>query len=68
MARVTTFSIDDKTEQTLNEIREALGATSNAEVLRRAVNLLGVATRVVGDNGKVLIQNEEGKSREIVIT
>ena len=68
MARVTTFSIDDKTERTLDEIREALGATSNAEVLRRAVNLLGVASKVVNENGKIIIQNEEGRSREILLT
>jgi hypothetical protein len=67
MAKVTTFSIDPKTEETLTQIRQSLGATSNAEVLRRAINLLGVATKVVNDNGKIILQDDQGRSKEILL-
>jgi hypothetical protein len=68
MAKVTTFSIDEKTEQTLSEIRESIGATSNTEVLRRAVMLMGVASKVIDQNGKLIIQDKDGKNRELLIT
>lgn len=68
MARVTTFSIDDKTEETLEQLRKSLGASSNAEVLRRAVTLMGIAVKVAEQHGKLLIQDADGKSKEIVIS
>jgi hypothetical protein len=67
MAKVTTFSIDDKTEKTLSELRTALGASSNAEVLRRAISLLGVASKVVQNDGSVILKSKDGAEREIVI-
>lgn len=67
MAKITTFSIDDRTEANLTQIRELLGATSNAEVLRRAINLLGVASRVAADDGKIIMESREGERKEILL-
>jgi hypothetical protein len=68
MAKVTTFSIDEKTEKTLSELRVALGASSNAEVLRRAVSLLGVASKVVQNDGAVILKAKDGAERQLVIS
>lgn len=56
----TSFNIDAKLDQTLEQLKVHLGASSKAEVLRKAVALLNVATRHENADGSVTILQQSG--------
>lgn len=61
----TSFNIDSKLDQTLEHLKEHLGATSKAEVLRKAVALLNVATRHENPDGSItIVQNTDDKTSQ----
>jgi hypothetical protein len=66
-SRSVAYAFDEETEQTLAQIRESLCLGSNAEVLRVAVELLGVAAKVASANGSILIRDEQGRQKEIIL-
>ncbi len=52
----TTFNIDAKMDQTLEELKVHYGATSKAEVLRKAIALLNIAKDAEEQDGSLVIK------------
>jgi hypothetical protein len=63
---VTTFNIDDRMDKTLEELKEHYGASSKAEVLRKAVALLNVAKNAEQPDGSVVIRKDDEDLKVIV--
>ena len=63
---VTTFNIDQKMEKTLEELKEHFGATSKAEVLRKAVALLKIAAESEAADGSIIIR-KDGEEQKVLI-
>jgi preprotein translocase subunit YajC len=61
--KVITFAVDEATEQTLEKLKVALGKTSRAEVLRKAIALLEVATEAEDEGGSLATLDEDGNVR-----
>jgi hypothetical protein len=66
MGDITSFALDPKSRKALDELRTALNASSNAEVIRRALTLLQMAAKTTGNGGQVILR-EDGRDREIVM-
>jgi hypothetical protein len=67
MVNVTGFIVDAKTKNTIEGLRESLNAPSSAEVIRRALMLLVLASRTEKDAGKVILQEKSGNQRQVVM-
>ena len=67
MAGVTSFALDAKGREALEELRETLHASSNAAVIRRALTLLQLAARTTNKGGQVILREKDGKEREIIM-
>ena len=63
---VTTFNIDEKMRQTLEELKEHFGASSKAEVLRKAVALLKIATESEAADGSITIRKNDVDQKIII--
>ncbi len=63
---VTTFNIDEKMGQTLEELKEHFGASSKAEVLRKAVALLKIATESEAADGSITIRKNDVDQKIII--
>ncbi|HXL80814.1 MAG TPA: hypothetical protein VN951_08065 [Pyrinomonadaceae bacterium] len=59
-ARGFTFTIDETTERVLDSLKSRLGKTSRAEVLRKAIALLEVATSAKDDGNDIAIVDKNG--------
>jgi hypothetical protein len=66
MGDVTSFALDPKSRKALEELRDALNASSNAEVIRRALTLLQLASKTTSKGGQVILR-ENGRDREVVM-
>ena len=66
MCRVTSIKFDRKTGELLDELRIHYGATSKAEVIRKAVALLTVAVAAEKDGAKLMVISENYK-KEIIV-
>jgi hypothetical protein len=64
---VTSFNIDPKMDKTLEELKQHLGASSKAEVIRKAVALLNVAKDAEQADGSVVIKNRRGVEMRVVV-
>lgn len=53
---VTSFDIDEKTDETLENLRRHYGAASKAAVLRKAIALLNIAKRYEQLDGSLIIR------------
>ena len=67
MGDMTTFMLDARSRKALEELRENIGASSNAEVIRRALTLLQEAARTSKDRGQVVLRGADGTERQILI-
>ena len=63
---VTTFNIDDKMAQTLDDLKDHFGASSKAEVLRKAVALLKIASESEADDGSITIRKDDADQKIII--
>jgi hypothetical protein len=61
-----TLNLDEKAEQTIEHLRKHYGASSKAEVIRKALTLLKVAAQVEDEDGH-LIARKNGKETEIIL-
>lgn len=64
---VTSFNVDPKLDQTLEELKRHYGASSKAEVLRKAVALLKVVQENEQPDGSVLIRTSRNKDMKVVV-
>ena len=67
MADVTSFAVDQKSREALEELRITLNASSNAEVIRRALALLRLAARTTSKDGQVILREKNGAEREVIM-
>ncbi|WP_031407496.1 hypothetical protein [Thiomonas sp. FB-Cd] len=63
---VTTFNVDPKLDQTLEALKTHYHASSKAEILRKAVALLNVASRSEQEDGSVIIR-QDGQDVKIIL-
>ena len=63
----TTFKFDSRTNNVLEELREHYGASSKAEVLRKAIALLDIAAEAEDNNQQVVVVSPDGSDRRQVI-
>lgn len=65
MARssLSSFRFDQKLTDAIDSIKEESGASSKAEVIRRAIALLKAVEDNVGDDGKLFIVHDEGADK-----
>ena len=59
-AKAFTFTIDENTEQVLDGLKGKLGKTSRAEVLRKAIALLELATSAESEGNGIAIVDHNG--------
>lgn len=64
---VTTFNVDPKTDQTLEDLKRHYHAASKAEILRKAIALLNVASRNEQDDGSIIIRQQNGQDVKVVV-
>lgn len=68
MSSPTTFKFDEKLTQTLDELKTATGASSKAEIVRRAIALLKVVQQAKDAGSEVVIRSADGtNSQERII-
>lgn len=71
MSSPTTFKFDEKLTATLEELKAATGASTKAEIVRRAIALLKVVQDAKDSGGEVVIRTDDGtngkKERLIVM-
>lgn len=63
---LTSFNIDAKTDRTLEELKIHFGASSKAEVVRKAIAFLNVAKDAEQPDGSVVIKKDGAEFRVIV--
>lgn len=63
----TSFNIDPKFDQTLEQLKKHFGAASKSEVLRKAVALLNVAANHENDDGSVTILQNNTKETKVIL-
>ena len=63
---VTTFNIDEKMAQSLEDLKEHFGASSKAEVLRKAVALLKIAMESEAADGSITIRKDNVDQKIII--
>ena len=63
---VTTFNIDEKMGQSLEDLKEHFGASSKAEVLRKAVALLKIAIESEAADGSITIRKDNVDQKIII--
>ncbi len=63
----TSFNIDHKTDQTLENLRRHYQARSKADVLRKAIALLNVARRNEHADGTIVILQQNGDELKVLV-
>jgi hypothetical protein len=61
-----TLNLDEKAEKSINKLREHYGASSKAEVIRKALALLQVAAEIDYTNGE-LVARKNNKETKIIV-
>jgi hypothetical protein len=64
---VTSFNVDPKLDQTLEDLKKHYGAASKAEVLRKAIALLKVVRENEQPDGSVLIRTSQNKDMKVLV-
>ena len=67
MMAVTSFNVDQKLDQALEELKKHYGASSKAEILRKAVALLKVASENEQADGSIVIKTAQNKDMKILV-
>jgi Arc/MetJ-type ribon-helix-helix transcriptional regulator len=61
-----TLNLDRKAEKSIDALREHYGATSKAEVIRKALALLQVAAEIDASKGELLARKNNKETKIIV--
>ena len=59
-----TLNLDKKAEQSIEDLKQHYGASSKAEVIRKALALLQVAARVQNGNGTLYAKGKDDKGND----
>lgn len=63
----TSFNIDQKTDQTLENLRRHYQVSSKAEVLRKAIALLNIAKRNEHADGTIVMRQQNGEDLKVLV-
>lgn len=63
---LTSFNIDQKMQNTLEELKRHYGATSNAEVLRKAIALLQVVKENESEDGAFVLRKNNQDIKVVI--
>ena len=63
----TSLAMDKKTLETLKRLKKELGASTTAEVFRRALALLELSQKAEKNGGKVVVDDGDGETHKILI-
>lgn len=63
----TSFNIDQKTDQTLENLRRHYQVSSKAEVLRKAIALLNIARRNEHTDGTIVMRQQNGEDLKVLV-
>jgi hypothetical protein len=64
---VTSFNIDAKLDQTLEDLKVHYHASSKAEILRKAIALLKVASANEQPDGSIAMKTPQNKELRVVV-
>jgi phenylalanyl-tRNA synthetase beta subunit len=59
MSKVTTYTVDKTMEASIEKIRDFLGATSNAEVIRRSIALMNLAVDSADEKKRIELMDKK---------
>ncbi len=62
----TTFDFDAKTEKVIKQLKKRYGATSKAEILRKALALLSTISDAE-EKGAEVILREDNKEKQVIV-
>lgn len=65
---VTTFDFDPKLTKMIDQLKSELHASSRAEVLRRAIILLEIASLAKKDGAELVIKKKGRKEQQIILS
>ena len=61
-----TLNLDEQAEDSINKLRKHYGASSKAEVIRKAIALLQIAAKVESTHGELIAKKGDKETRIIV--
>lgn len=63
----TSFVIDDKTAEAIEELKAALGVKTNAAVIRKAIALTRLAARGADADHTITIVDKDNNERKVLL-
>lgn len=63
----TSFQLDDGTAKAIDELKSVFGVTTSTGVIRKAVALARVATRMRNDDGSVTIVDKDDQRTRVIL-
>ena len=63
----TSFKFDDRTTEILEELKDHYGATSKAEVLRKAIGLLDIAADAEKQQRYLVVESEDQTVKQRIL-
>lgn len=63
----TTLQMNQRTEDAVEKIKSITGATTKAEVIRKAIALLEAAAKASSENGEIVIRTADGTEQKIIM-
>ena len=63
----TSFKFNKKTSEVLENLREHYGASSKAEVLRKAIALLDIAAEAEDKKEQLVVESKDGQIRRQIV-
>ncbi|MFQ5973702.1 MAG: ribbon-helix-helix protein, CopG family [Alphaproteobacteria bacterium] len=67
-AKQITFTVNEQTQEAIEELKKELNVSSTAAVLRRALALTRVATQNAGDDHTLTIIDKNNEKQKILLT
>ena len=64
---VTTFEVNPKMQKTLEKLRKHFGASTQAEILRKAIAFLEVARETESKGGDIVVRSKDKKDESKVL-
>lgn len=64
----TSFQLDDGTAKAIDELKGVFGVTTSTGVIRRAIALARIATRMSGDTGEVTMLDQDKQPTRVLFT
>ncbi len=63
----TSFQLDDGTAKAIDELKGVFGVSTSTAVIRRAVALARIATRMSGDSGEITLLDKDDQRTKVLL-